>query len=271
MSCEFNERLTKSFNRHKKQAETLRKRYALGEIKPWNKGLTAKDDIRIKINTDKAHASLRKKYKNDKNYRDLQVKNCKEMAVKAGLVNRNRLKGKTYEELYGFEKANEIKNKIRSKNYVLGETKCRICDVILTKDNTAEYLRKRKEKICIKCRNKLSTKNRKKKLIQYYEKIFKILGTKCIKCGFENPRALQVDHINRSGNYQRTVKFNKNLYKYYKYISELSAEELKNNYQVLCANCNWIKRHKYHESIRGKNYRSPLFIAIENVKNNILQ
>jgi hypothetical protein len=63
---------------------------------------------------------------------------------------------------------------------------------------------------------------------------------KCKRCGFTDIRALQIDHINGGGN--KDVKKYDNLYKYYKWLNSLSSIELKKEYQILCANCNWIKR-----------------------------
>ena len=56
-----------------------------------------------------------------------------------------------------------------------------------------------------------------------------ILGGVCKKCGFSDVRALQIDHINGGG-----VKELKKVIR-----SVLNKE---NKYQLLCANCNWIKR-----------------------------
>lgn len=74
-----------------------------------------------------------------------------------------------------------------------------------------------------------------------------ILGGKCIKCGFTDSRALQIDHIFGGGSKERkTVKIT-----YYKYImNEILRESGK--YQLLCANCNWIKR------VENKEVRNPI-------------
>lgn len=69
--------------------------------------------------------------------------------------------------------------------------------------------------------------------------LLQFLGGKCIKCGFSDSRALQVDHINGGG------------VKEYKKIG-LSAMykrvfEHRQDYQILCANCNWIKRFENQE------------------------
>lgn len=75
--------------------------------------------------------------------------------------------------------------------------------------------------------------------------IFNILGFKCIKCGFSDIRALQIDHINGGGaKEQKTMNGNKGVYRYYRD----HPKETKKKLQILCANCNWIKRHVNNEN-----------------------
>lgn len=67
------------------------------------------------------------------------------------------------------------------------------------------------------------------------------LGNKCVRCGFNDPRALQIDHKNNDGYKQRKEM---NVRKFHKILLTMATEELKNKYQLLCANCNWIKKHE---------------------------
>lgn len=73
-----------------------------------------------------------------------------------------------------------------------------------------------------------------------YEKLreaaFDILGRQCVRCGFDDIRALQVDHVNGGGWKQQRG--------WTLYRSVLKDPE---EYQTLCANCNWIKRHENKE------------------------
>jgi len=71
-----------------------------------------------------------------------------------------------------------------------------------------------------------------------------ILGGKCVKCGFSDPRALQIDHINGGGHSERKKIRSTTIYS--KIISNYNVEKYK--YQLLCANCNWIKRYENNES-----------------------
>lgn len=70
------------------------------------------------------------------------------------------------------------------------------------------------------------------------------LGGKCVKCGFKDVRALQIDHINGGGSQERKERdFKMN---FHKHVLE-SFIRKENKYQLLCANCNWIKRFENKE------------------------
>ena len=70
--------------------------------------------------------------------------------------------------------------------------------------------------------------------------VFAAFGNKCSKCGFSDPRALQIDHINGCG-MKEMRKIGSNRPKFYRKVLEsISRNEQK--YQLLCSNCNWIKR-----------------------------
>jgi len=71
------------------------------------------------------------------------------------------------------------------------------------------------------------------------DSIYSILGHECVKCGFDDKRTLQFDHKNGQGLREvKKFKGNQEMYRYYKH----HPEKAKQNLQVLCANCNWIKR-----------------------------
>ena len=78
------------------------------------------------------------------------------------------------------------------------------------------------------------------------QKVIDLFGGKCKRCGFTDMRALQIDHIN-GGGYQEI----KNLSAKYRYKMVIeSVENKEKKYQLLCANCNWIKRFEDKE-VRG--------------------
>jgi hypothetical protein len=80
-------------------------------------------------------------------------------------------------------------------------------------------------------------------------KIFELLGNKCAnpynehKEPYINFKALQIDHINGGGRKERN-KVNGTRF----YLDILSEIKLgSKDYQLLCANCNWIKRYENRE------------------------
>ncbi|MFA5130684.1 MAG: hypothetical protein WC477_07300 [Patescibacteria group bacterium] len=89
---------------------------------------------------------------------------------------------------------------------------------------------------------KWNRNNQRRRRLERKKRIVKIFGNKCQKCGFEDWRALQVDHINGGG--LKEVKSFKHRDNYY---ASLEKEVLSGKYQLLCANCNWIKRYEEKE------------------------
>lgn len=68
-------------------------------------------------------------------------------------------------------------------------------------------------------------------------------GRKCCKCGYDaDIRALQIDHIDGGGNLQRREHPLPD-YTYYKCILESGGV----GFQILCANCNVIKKFENGE------------------------
>lgn len=77
--------------------------------------------------------------------------------------------------------------------------------------------------------------------------IHDLLGGKCVRCGFEDSRALQIDHVNGGG--AEEVKATTGNYQVMILRSILSGSK---KYQLLCANCNWIKRVERNEVRNNK-------------------
>lgn len=77
------------------------------------------------------------------------------------------------------------------------------------------------------------------------EEIITKLGGKCAKCGFTDARALQIDHVNGGGTKDR--KSHARQVYYYRYVLS-RIEPDAGEYQLLCANCNWIKRTEKQEA-----------------------
>lgn len=95
-----------------------------------------------------------------------------------------------------------------------------------------------------KVRKRVRNQARKRRILAKLE-IFKFLGWKCSNCKIIDWRILQIDHIHGKGKiFRKSTGPN-----YYEKI----LKDLKNgskNYQLLCANCNWIKRWEKGE-IKG--------------------
>ena len=117
---------------------------------------------------------------------------------------------------------------------------CRACHA----KQLRELRKKHPEKFNTEKRRK-KNRERIRELRRYWkEKAFIVLGGKCVRCEFKDMRALQIDHI--KANAKKDKKYFGN-YTYYKKIAEMSVEERKKTYQILCANCNWIKRWENKE------------------------
>jgi|SRR6267142_3209201 len=76
-----------------------------------------------------------------------------------------------------------------------------------------------------------------------------LLGGKCSHCGFKERHALQVDHINGDGRKDRR-RYNSPK-RYWQAVLK-SVKNQEGRYQVLCANCNWIK------ALENKEFSHPL-------------
>ena len=77
------------------------------------------------------------------------------------------------------------------------------------------------------------------------EKVHEKLGSVCVRCGFTDWRALQVEHINGNGRCDRARFTNRE-----QFLREVLLYS--QGYQLMCANCNWIKRHEQCEFGPGR-------------------
>ena len=69
--------------------------------------------------------------------------------------------------------------------------------------------------------------------------LYNIFGKRCVQCGFDDVRALQLDHINGGGAQERRGKTAAQVWR--------NAINNPEGYQMLCANCNSIKRYTHGE------------------------
>jgi hypothetical protein len=80
--------------------------------------------------------------------------------------------------------------------------------------------------------------------------IFERLGHSiCIRCGFSDVRALQLDHKHGGGRKHRLSLPSGNTY--LRRLLALSLDQLTETFQILCANCNTIKRIENNENRRS--------------------
>lgn len=63
------------------------------------------------------------------------------------------------------------------------------------------------------------------------------LGGACMRCEYADLRALQIDHVNGGGRKERREDTRHPA----SYYQEVIREADSGKYQLLCANCNWIK------------------------------
>lgn len=140
---------------------------------------------------------------------------------------------------------------------------CRLCGTTLTDDNWYPSLKKKNSKICKKCNTKIGNEWKTQNPIKtqeyskrYYERhpkynipwgrqnrldireeMIKAYGGKCAHCGIDNPIVLDIDHIDNNGGEHR--KQGMWGWKLYRWLRKNNYP--KDNYQLLCRNCNWIK------------------------------
>jgi hypothetical protein len=94
---------------------------------------------------------------------------------------------------------------------------------------------------------KRPTKERRKaNLLAWKMGAFKHLGGVCVHCGFSDIRALQIDHVNGGGCKEARL----GLITTIKYKAVMTDKTGK--YQLLCANCNWIKNHERKEYLHER-------------------
>jgi hypothetical protein len=76
------------------------------------------------------------------------------------------------------------------------------------------------------------------------EKVLSILGRKCCFCGYDDVRCLQRDHIHGGGTEEHRRIGSHGILN--KILS--NPEKYKKEYQMLCANCNSIKKYENNET-----------------------
>lgn len=76
---------------------------------------------------------------------------------------------------------------------------------------------------------------------QLRDQVFAGYGNKCVKCGFDDKRALQLDHVHGDGREDRKQHKRATL------LRRIIKAGFPARYQLLCANCNTIKMYENRE------------------------
>jgi hypothetical protein len=108
-----------------------------------------------------------------------------------------------------------------------------------TKANSQKWKKKNKDRT-----HEYATTQKPNQVLEWKMRALNTLGgPRCVHCGYDKDiRALQFDHINGDGHVYRKQRIGYGI-TFYKHIVETGGEGL----QVLCANCNWIKRFECKE------------------------
>jgi RNase P subunit RPR2 len=83
--------------------------------------------------------------------------------------------------------------------------------------------------------------------IRFLKRIHDYFGNKCVICGFDDVRALQIDHVNGGGMKENKKRNNGIVAGGLQFYKIVLREINSGKYQLICANCNWIKRHTNNE------------------------
>lgn len=141
----------------------------------------------------------------------------------------------------------------------LCKNRCRMCNCCLTKENQYQNIRccksckKEYEKINSKLRREkspiLMQESVKKSKAKIKLQVFNAYSDdhiECKKCGYTDIRALSIDHIDGSGHAHKDHLGKRlkgeSIYRW------LKAHNFPQGFQVLCMNCQFIKRHENNEN-----------------------
>lgn len=97
---------------------------------------------------------------------------------------------------------------------------------------------------CKSCQKKYVIAGIKRRRQEGRQAVMEGYGNKCSCCGFDDPRALALDHVNNDGAEERKKWRGRMNFFYAKII----ADGFPPNYQILCANCNAIKEYERQQN-----------------------
>lgn len=114
----------------------------------------------------------------------------------------------------------------REKDLISYIYRCKSCDAQRHKTDHNKNIQKDNEK------SKLYSQENKRKVIEAY-------GRKCVCCGESTPEFLTIDHINNDGASERKITNQGSGNVMYRWLIKNNFP--KDNYQLLCFNCNCSK------------------------------
>lgn len=129
----------------------------------------------------------------------------------------------------------------RTKQQKLGRTsRCKEC--------VGEYAKKwYKTQTCVESRKRYNNRARELRI-----RVLKHLSgdpPKCEWCPVTDPRVLCIDHLHNNGHAERQRMANSTIYRK---ILKMPLAQAREQYQVLCRNCNWLRRMNQWERERKK-------------------
>jgi len=148
---------------------------------------------------------------------------------------------RSYDREYG-RKNQEKKNQQRRERKILSPTQ--------DYERHAEWVNKNRDHMKKYQRRRYHTREKFIRQVMRFRLMELLGGRFCKKCSFSDERALQFDHIHGDG-YREERKGKKGYHDtisrsfYMKYLT--NPELARRTLQVLCANCNWIKRAENRE------------------------
>lgn len=132
---------------------------------------------------------------------------------------------------------------------------CRTCYLVSLGTKAEEKFQQtvKKETQRRKARSTAARVARRKDGERWREHVMQLLGgAHCCRCGFSDMRALQIDHIHGDGRLE--LELGGRMLWLNRVWVRTHSEELQKRYQVLCANCNWIKRDENGEQRTKRNF-----------------
>ena len=120
----------------------------------------------------------------------------------------------------------------------IGKTLCQICQIKHDKVTKKSLSKRLLEDPFLKKRKyQQSQINLRRYSVKLKELVIKKYGGKCQCCGETEPIFLTIDHVNNDGAIERKKRreYGNSHYR------RLLNEDLSQNYQLLCRNCNWGK------------------------------